>query len=86
MNLFLPESGLVIWMLVAFTLVFAILAKFAWPYIMGSIATRQKHIADSLQKAEEATLALAGLEQKGKDIINAAQAEQLISSPKTIVK
>lgn len=77
MNLFLPESGLVIWMLVAFTLVFAILAKFAWPYIMGSITTRQKHIADSLQKAEEATLALAGLEQKGKDIINAAQAEQL---------
>lgn len=77
MNLFLPESGLVIWMLVAFSIVFAILAKFAWPSIMSSIKTRQDHIADSLLKAEEAVKELAGLEQKGKDIINAAQAEQL---------
>ncbi len=77
MNLFLPESGLVIWMLLAFSIVFAVLAKFAWPVIMKSITTRQAHITDSLAKADEAQQALAGLEQKGKDIISAAQAEQL---------
>lgn len=77
MNLFLPESGLVIWMLIAFTAVFIVLAKFAWPVILRMIQTRQDHIADSLRKADEANEALAGLEQKGKDIIAAANAEQL---------
>lgn len=35
MDLFLPESGLVIWMLIAFLIVFVILAKAGWPMIMG---------------------------------------------------
>lgn len=77
MNLFLPDAGLVIWMLVAFTVVLVILWKFAWPIILKAVQTRQEHIADSLEKADEAIKAIAGLEQKGKDIIAAAQAEQL---------
>lgn len=77
MNLFLPESGLVVWMLIAFSLVFFVLAKFAWPSILSSIKEREEHIAKSLEKAEEATKALSGLEQKGKDIIAQAQAEQM---------
>lgn len=77
MNLFLPDSGLVVWMLIAFSLVFFVLAKFAWPSILSSIKEREEHIAKSLEKAEEATKALSGLEQKGKDIIAQAQAEQM---------
>ncbi|NCC98644.1 MAG: ATP synthase F0 subunit B [Bacteroidia bacterium] len=77
MNLFLPESGLVIWMLLAFSIVFFVLAKFAWPSILKSIQKRQEYISDSLVKANEAIQTLSGLEQKGKEIIANAQAEQL---------
>ena len=77
MDLFLPESGLVIWMLIAFLIVFAILAKAAWPVIMGAVEKRNAHIADSLLAAEEANNALAGIEQKKQETLAATQAEQL---------
>ncbi|MBO4371263.1 MAG: F0F1 ATP synthase subunit B [Paludibacteraceae bacterium] len=77
MDLFLPESGLVVWMLLAFGIVFAVLAKFGWPIILNSLQKREEHIAESLKKAEEAIETLSGLEQKGKDIIASAEAEQI---------
>lgn len=77
MDLFLPESGLVIWMLVAFLVVFFILAKFAWPVIMDSVTTRNDHIAQSLKAAEEAKSALAGIEQERKKIEAEARSEQI---------
>ena len=77
MDLFLPESGLVIWMLIAFLVVFAILAKVAWPMIMGGVEKRNTHIAESLLAAEEANNALAGIEQKKQETLAATQAEQL---------
>ena len=77
MDLFLPESGLVIWMLIAFLIVFVILAKAAWPVIMGGVEKRNAHIADSLQAAEEANNALAGIEQKKQETLAATQAEQI---------
>ena len=64
-------------MLLAFSIVFIVLAKFGWPIILQSLNNREQYITDSLQKADEAVKALAGLEQKGKDIIASAQAEQL---------
>ena len=77
MDLFLPESGLVIWMLIAFLIVFVILAKAGWPMIMGAVEQRNAHIADSLLAAEEANNALAGIEQKQKETLAATQAEQI---------
>ena len=77
MDLFLPESGLVIWMLIAFLVVFAILAKVAWPMIMGGVEKRNAHIAESIQAAEEANNALAGIEQKKQETLAATQAEQI---------
>lgn len=77
MNLFLPESGLVIWMLIAFSILFFVLAKFAWPIILKSVSERQEHIAESLRKAEEAVKTLESLEAKGNQIISEAQAEQI---------
>lgn len=77
MDLFLPESGLVIWMLIAFLIVFFILAKFAWPVIMNSVTTRNDYIAQSLKAAEEAKNALAGIEQERKKIEAEARSEQI---------
>ena len=77
MDLFLPESGLVIWMLIGFLIVFVILAKVGWPMIMGAVEKRNTHISDSLLAAEEANNALAGIEQKRQETMAAAQAEQI---------
>ncbi len=77
MDLFLPESGLIIWMLIAFLIVFFILAKVAWPMIMKSVDKRNQHIADSLKAAQDANEALAGVEQKRKEIMAESQAEQI---------
>ena len=54
MELFLPESGLMFWMLIGFLIVLLILAKVGWPMIMGSVEKRNQHISDSLKEAQEA--------------------------------
>ena len=64
-------------MLIAFLIVFFILAKVGWPMIIGSVEKRNAHIADSLLAAEEANNALAGIEQKKQETLAATQAEQL---------
>jgi ATP synthase, F0 subunit b len=77
MDLFLPESGLVIWMSIAFFIVFIVLAKAGWPMIMNSVNERNQHIADALQAAQEAKDTLASVESKSKEISAQAQAEQI---------
>ena len=64
-------------MLIAFLIVFFILAKVGWPMIIGAVEKRNAHIADSLMAAEEANNALAGIEQKKQETLAATQAEQL---------
>ena len=64
-------------MLIAFLIVFAILAKVGWPMIMGAVEQRNTYISDSLLAAEEANNALAGIEQKRQETMAAAQAEQI---------
>lgn len=64
-------------MLIAFLIVFFILAKKGWPMIMGAVEKRNTHISESLQAAEEANNALAGIEQQRQETMAAAQAEQI---------
>ena len=54
MELFTPELGLVFWMFVVFAILFAILAKFAWPFIIRSIDERAAFIDRGVEYAEEA--------------------------------
>lgn len=77
MDLFLPESGLIIWMLIAFLIVFVILAKVGWPMIMNAVDKRNQHITDSLKAAQKANEALAGVEEKRKEVMAETQAEQI---------
>lgn len=64
-------------MLIAFLIVFVILAKAGWPMIMGAVEKRNAHISESLLAADEANKALAGIEQKKQETMAAAQAEQI---------
>ena len=77
MELFLPESGLMIWMLIGFLIVLFILAKVGWPMIMGAVEKRNQHISDSLLAAQQANDALAGIEAAKEKAIAESQAEQL---------
>lgn len=45
--------------------------------IMGAVEERNAHIAGSLQAAEEANNALAGIEEKRKQVMAETQSEQL---------
>ena len=78
MDLFLPESGLVIWMTIAFGIVFFILSKFGFPIILKSINEREKYIIKSLDAANEAQQKLLEIEDKGKEIIANAEQQQLL--------
>jgi F-type H+-transporting ATPase subunit b len=47
-----PNPGLTIWTIVVFVLVFGILAKFAFPKIIGAVEARERHLAELAEGAE----------------------------------
>jgi F-type H+-transporting ATPase subunit b len=48
------EPGLMVWTIVIFLLLVALLRKVAWKPIVGALDERTRHIKDSLEKAEAA--------------------------------
>ena len=73
MELFKPEFGLVFWMFFVFVVLFAILAKYAWPYIIRSIDDRAEDAKAQLEKAtENAQSLLAEAQRQQMDIIREA--------------
>ena len=77
MELFLPEFGLSFWMLIAFLIVFFILAKFGWPAISKGIEERGDFIENSIQSAKEANARLADINKEGQQLLADAKNEQL---------
>lgn len=77
MSLLLPETGLVFWMLLAFGIVFFILAKFGWPVITGMVEKRTAYINDSVKAAEEANRQLENIKIESSALIAQAQQEQV---------
>ena len=64
-------------MTIAFGVVFFILAKFAFPVILGSVEKREKYIDTQLDAARAAEVRIAGLEEEGKRIIADAEREKV---------
>ncbi len=77
MSLLMPETGLVFWMLLAFGIVFFILAKFGWPVITGMVEKRSNFINDSVKAAEEANKQLENIKIETAAILAQAQQEQM---------
>ena len=71
-----PDFGLFFWMLVAFLLVFLLLAKFGFPVITKSVEERKNFIDESLRKAHEAQERLANIEKEGESILQEAREKQ----------
>lgn len=64
MGLLQPEPGLLIWMTLAFAVVFILLAKFGFPVIRKSVERRREYIDSSLAAADEAKRRLDDLQQE----------------------
>lgn len=71
-----PDFGLFFWMLVAFLVVFLLLAKFGFPVITKSVEERKNFIEESLRKAHEAQERLANIEKEGESILQEAREKQ----------
>ena len=71
-----PDFGLFFWMLVAFLVVFLLLAKFGFPVITKSVEELKNFIDESLRKAHEAQERLANIEKEGESILQEAREKQ----------
>ncbi len=76
MSLLNPDSGLIFWMLVAFGIVFFVLAKFGFPVIVGMVEKRKQYIDDSLKAAREANERLIHIKEESESILAKAREEQ----------
>lgn len=77
MDLFNPESGLVIWMLIVFILLAVILAKFAYPVIAKAIGEREERINNAVKVAEEAENRLKSIDIERAKVLGEAHQEQM---------
>ena len=71
-----PDFGLLFWMLLAFLIVFFLMAKYGFPIITKMVEDRKNYIDESLQKAHEANERLAGIQQESERLLAEARAEQ----------
>lgn len=76
MELITPGIGLLFWMLLSFSLLLFVLAKYAWKPILTSIRERDKSIEDALKNAEEARQEVLRVEQDKEKILAQARQEK----------
>ena len=71
-----PDFGLLFWMLLAFLIVFCLVAKSGFPIITKMVEERKKYIDESLKKAHEANEKLTGINKESERILNEARIQQ----------
>ncbi|MDD4759543.1 MAG: F0F1 ATP synthase subunit B [Bacteroidaceae bacterium] len=71
-----PDFGLLFWMLIAFIVVFVILAKFGFPVIIKMVDERKKYIDESLKSAREANEKLANVKAESELMLKEARQKQ----------
>lgn len=76
MQLVTPGIGLIFWMLVSFSLVMYILAKFAWKPIMKGIHQRENTIEKALEAANEAKKEMLQLKAGNEQLLRDAKEER----------
>lgn len=76
MNLLLPDTGLLFWMVIIFALVFFVLAKFGFPIITNMVEKRTDHIESTLAEARKADERIEQLAREQELLIQKTQMEQ----------
>ena len=76
MELLTPGTGLIIWQLIVFGLLFFILSKLAWKPIISSLKEREKSIQDALDTAENARLEISKMKADNETLLKQAREER----------
>ena len=76
MQLVTPGIGLIFWMLISFSLVMYVLAKFAWAPIMKGIHQREDTIEKALEAANEAKKEMLQLKAGNEQLLREAKDER----------
>jgi F-type H+-transporting ATPase subunit b len=75
MDLLTPEPGLIVWTIVTFVLLLAILWKFAWNPILGALEARELAIKKTIDDAERLQAEAAALLEEHRAQLAQARAE-----------
>jgi len=78
MKLLTPDPGLLLWTLLAFLVVFYILAKYAWPAIIKGLKEREEGIATAIASAERIKAEMAELKNENEALMVKAREERAI--------
>lgn len=76
MQLVMPDTGLLIWMMITFLIVLILLRKFAWKPILKMIKDREDSIDGALKSAENAKLEMQNLKSDNERILAQARSER----------
>jgi F-type H+-transporting ATPase subunit b len=76
MELLTPGTGLIIWQLIVFVLLFFLLTKLAWKPIINSLKEREKSIQEALDTAEKARLEMSKLKADNENLLKQAREER----------
>ncbi len=76
MELLTPSIGLLFWMLITFSLLMFVLAKYAWKPILAMLKERELTIEATLNEANKARAEMASLTAKNEELLNQAKEER----------
>ena len=85
---FKPEPGLIIWTLVVFGALMALLWKFGWPSLLKSVEEREARIAKQLADAERANAEAARLLEEHRQALAKAksEAQEIVATSKSVAQ
>ena len=76
MELLTPGTGLILWQLIIFLLLFFLLTKLAWKPILNSLKDREQSIKEALETAENARLEMSRLKGDNENLLKIAREER----------
>lgn len=76
MELLTPGTGLILWQLIVFVLLFFLLSKLAWKPIISSLKEREHSIQDALDTAEKARHEMSQLRSDNEKLLKEAREER----------
>lgn len=76
MDLLTPGTGLIIWQLIVFLLLFFLLSKLAWKPIVSSLKERELSIQNALDTAEKARQEMSQLKSDNEKLLKEAREER----------
>ena len=82
------NTGLIIWTLVVFGVLLALLWRFGWPAIIKSVEERERRIQTQLDEAEKARTESARLLEEHKRMVAAArsEAQEMLAKAKAVAE